>query len=114
MHALSPAAKYVATRGSIPSPRNVALSRPAPSAGAPVAQQFARQRAPGIERVAARAAQHAAVDDDGVDAAGIRDQPVGAAGEIMDAAQRAGADGGGIEHHDIGRPALGEAAAGGG
>src|SRR6185437_16860396 len=82
-----------------------------PSSGAPVAQQSPWQWPVRLEGVAALAPQYGAVDDDGVYAAGVGDQAIGAAGKIMDAAQRAGGDAGRIEHHDIGGPAYGEAAA---
>ena len=74
-------------------------------------QQASGQLVVGGDGILAVAADQLAVDDHGVDAAGLRHQPVGAGGQVVDALQRAGSHGLGIEHHDVGGPALGQHAA---
>src|SRR5258708_677357 len=79
--------------------------------GAAVAQQAAGQFVVDGDGVLAAATDYRAIDDHGVDATGLRHQPVSAGGLVVDTLQRSGTDGLGVEHHDIGRPAMGQHAA---
>ena len=55
-----------------------------------------------VDGVASFFADDDAVDDDGADAVRVRDQTVGAGGEVVHAAQRGAADGTWIEDGDVG------------
>src|SRR5579883_2552729 len=106
---LTPATKRARTpRGRTASPSG---STAGPLGRAPVPEQLARKHAYRGHRVAAVAAQNRAVDDDGVDAGGFRDEAVRPAGEIPDATQGTRTDRRRIEHDDIGGLALGKPAA---
>src|SRR5579863_4188881 len=79
--------------------------------GVAVAQQFSRQRAAAIDLVDTVAADNRTVDDHGVDSGGVRDQPIGTGGEIVDALERSRGDGCGIEDHRVAAEARSEPAA---
>src|SRR3954451_4990023 len=73
--------------------------------------------APGVEERAGRGAGESAVvddaravDEDGLDAFGVGVEPAGVAGEVGSRALGAVADGVGVEEHEVGGPAVGDAA----
>ena len=80
-------------------------------AGAPAAENLARQRSVCVDDVRVVVADQLAVDDHGVDAGGVGDQSVRLPRQVVDAAQRAGGNGAGIEDDDVRRQTDGETAA---